>query len=106
MRVCVCEGKGVSILGNLGRRVQHLRARREQPGERVFACVCACSCVCARFFPPPSSHLVQPYDIRVVEQLEQPDLLGQPLPLRRQHDARPVQALDRNHLAVAHPAGG
>mmetsp|Transcript_35161 Transcript_35161/g.89233 ORF Transcript_35161/g.89233 Transcript_35161/m.89233 type:complete len:257 (-) Transcript_35161:8-778(-) len=45
-------------------------------------------------------HLVQPDHVRVVEQLEQPDLLGEAARLRRHHDAAPVEALDREQLAV------
>mmetsp|Transcript_33881 Transcript_33881/g.112083 ORF Transcript_33881/g.112083 Transcript_33881/m.112083 type:complete len:428 (+) Transcript_33881:132-1415(+) len=48
-------------------------------------------------------HLVKPDDVRVVEQLEEPDLARQPLPLRREHDPVPVEALDGNHLPVGQP---
>jgi len=47
--------------------------------------------------------LVKPDDVRVVEQLEEPDLARQPLPLRREHDPVPVEALDGNHLPVGQP---
>ena len=82
----------------VGARVGTLPAR--YPSSYYYCCCCCCALHDHHDLGLGVKDFVQPDHVRVVEQLEQPDLLSEAARLRGHHDAAAVEALDREQLAV------